>query len=162
LEVIGFLLENEDLEVDAVDSEGRSALHLAAEKRNPQVIITLKRSGRFDIGARDVHGRTPLDVALEMKYPPIISEIQRWMRGEPSGEESEVSQVQVIEGDEEYDEIIGATTGLRLIQGEGQIFEEDEEDEDGDGLDEEQHRGSPSQIDSFLGVEMEVNDEEDD
>ncbi len=53
---------HEPLQVNAVDELGRTALHIAASKGNPQVVKILLEAGA-DAAACDATGKLPLDVA---------------------------------------------------------------------------------------------------
>ncbi|KAF4454980.1 hypothetical protein FALBO_15726, partial [Fusarium albosuccineum] len=74
--MLSLLLDRDDLDVDQVDSEGRSPLSLAAMEPNPAVLNMLLKTGRFNLNCRDKNGRTPLSWAAAVGgYPNTITSL---------------------------------------------------------------------------------------
>lgn len=66
-----YLLLN-GIEIDAIDVNGNTPLHLAAKKGcSPQVHLLLKHKAKHDIVAND--GKKPIDVAFENENPDIVT-----------------------------------------------------------------------------------------
>jgi len=61
----GALLELNDLNVDAEDEQGRSALHCAAWSSNHTAVTMLVKGGEAKVQHQDSRGQTPLHVAIQ-------------------------------------------------------------------------------------------------
>jgi ankyrin repeat protein len=70
------LLGQKDIDVDAQDTQGRSAIVDAAAKGNPEVVKALLAKGA-DINLPDANGRTALMEAAKERHPDIVEILAR-------------------------------------------------------------------------------------
>jgi ankyrin repeat protein len=73
--IIGQLLASRDIDVNAGDNAGRTALWWAAFKRHQGVIGQLFAAPGIDINAADNEGRTPLSWATSMEQQGIVGQL---------------------------------------------------------------------------------------
>ncbi|KAJ4161523.1 uncharacterized protein LMH87_007559 [Akanthomyces muscarius] len=79
LEILQMLLASENIDVNATDNCGRTALHLAAENRHVAAIQALLDDGRVDKQAQDDQSLTAISIALEAGSFDAISLL--WAHG---------------------------------------------------------------------------------
>lgn len=66
-----YLLLN-GIQIDAIDADGNTPLHLATEKGcTSQAYLLLKHRAKHDISAND--GRKPIDIAVEQANADIVT-----------------------------------------------------------------------------------------
>jgi len=65
LEIVKWLLEVQGINVNSVDSKGRSALYWAADIRNEEVVKLLLKQPEIQVEMRDDDGNTAEDLAVE-------------------------------------------------------------------------------------------------
>lgn len=73
LSLANFLLER-GADLKTVDSNGRSALHLAAERGHLDVVSLLVNSACADVNARNSNGEKPVDVAKNEQIRALLSQ----------------------------------------------------------------------------------------
>lgn len=63
VEIVQLLLQQEDIDVNALDDSNRTALHLAVFKRKPEVMKILQSRQDMDKTIKDASGMTAEDIS---------------------------------------------------------------------------------------------------
>lgn len=70
--VVALLLENDEVEVDSRDYEGRTPLWFAAMQGQEAVVRPMLESGKVDVNSKDRYGQTPLLRAAEEGHETVV------------------------------------------------------------------------------------------
>ena len=78
------LLQQQNVEVNAADNDGKTALHFAAVNGNNDVLNSLHNHPGIDLGAVTKEGETALHILAENHWDPVDPDILRNMLNNPA------------------------------------------------------------------------------
>jgi ankyrin repeat protein len=76
-EIVRHLIEKANVNINTLDSDGKTLLHLAARSGSYDTVFYLQRTGKIDINARDSDGQTALHAAVQ-SAPSDQKNIYEW------------------------------------------------------------------------------------
>lgn len=75
-DILELLWARDDLQKNAVNAQGYTALHVAAVMGNKEAVVWLVQRG-LNLAAQSKQGATPLELARQYNHPAVVAEIEQ-------------------------------------------------------------------------------------